>query len=359
VSTTGTLPVADAPTTRAAARDLLRRHRGPLRAVLVLHGLGALAGLAGPVLLGRLVDAVLSGTTTATVDVLVGLLVAALVAQTALTWLAKRSSFVLAETVFADLREDFLATVTRLPLSTVERAGTGDLVSRTTNDIDAVSYSVRYAVPRILVASVTTVLTLVALVVSGPALAPAVLVSAPLLWFGCRWYLARARDGYLREIAAYAALEGTVTETVDGARTVSALRLGPVRRRRSEERLAAIRDAERYTLRLRMVWYPVTELAYVLPVVSVLAWGGWLVAQGSSTVGQVTTVTLLVYQLIEPLDELLSWLDELQIGGASLARIVGVGLVPDDPSGPRTARSAPATCGTPTGRVTTSCTGST
>ena len=43
-----------------------------------------------------------------------------------------------------------------------------------------------------------------------------------------------------------------------------------------------------------------------------------------------TAVAMYVVQLIEPLDDVLSWLDELQVGGASLARIVGVGEVPDD-----------------------------
>jgi ABC-type multidrug transport system fused ATPase/permease subunit len=331
----GTLPVADARTTRAAAGALLATHRGPLRRVLALHGLAAVAGLAGPAVVGRLVDGVLSGTTAGRVDALVGVLAAALAVQVGLTWAARRASFVLAETVFARLREEFLASVTRLPLSTVERAGSGDLVSRTTNDVEAVSYSVRYAVPRIGVALVTVALTLVALVVAGPQVSPAVGVGVPLLLAGGRWYLRRARDGYLAEMASYATTNGSVTETVDAARTVSAAGLASRRRAQADADLRASFDRERYTLRLRTVWYPVTELAYVLPIVAALAWGGWLVAAGHASVGQVTAVTLYCVQLVEPLDEVLSWLDELQVGGASLARIVGVSLVPDDrtPSG--------------------------
>ncbi len=324
------LPVADATQTRAAAGALLRRHSRTLSVVLALHAVAALAGLAGPAVLGRLVDAVLQGTTVATVDHLVEVLAVALLAQVGLTWFARRGSFVLAERVFADLREGFLESVTGLPLSTVERAGTGDLVSRTTNDIQTISYSVRFAVPRILVAAVTAVLTVVAIVLVGPRLAPALLVSVPLLWGGARWYLHRARPGYLREMAAYSQLNGTVSETLDGARTVSALGLAARRQARVDEDLTQAWAAERYTRFLRTVWFPVTEFAYVLPVVGVLAWGGWLVSQGQASVGAVTAATMYAYQLIEPLDEVLSWLDELQLGSASLARIVGVSLVPDD-----------------------------
>lgn len=324
------LPVADGPTTRAAAAALLRAHRRPLRAVLVLQGLAAVAGLLGPAVVGRLVDGVTGGMPAGRVDALVGLLAAALAAQVGLTWCARRAAFRLSETVFADLREGFLGTVTRLPLSTVERAGTGDLVARTTNDVDAISYSVRFAVPRIGVALVTCVLTLAALVVTGPQVAPAVLVAVPLLWAGTAWYLRRARDGYLAELAAYARLDGSAAESLEAARTVSAAGLGAARRARADADLAAAMVAERWTLRLRTVWFPLTELGYLLPVVGTLAWGGWLVSGGHATAGQVTAVALYCVQLVDPLDEVLSWLDELQIGGAALARIVGVSLVPDD-----------------------------
>lgn len=324
------LPVASSAQTRRHALGLLRTHGRGLRTVLVLHATAQLAGLAGPALLGSLVDGLLRGTTGAAIDRTLALLVACLTAQVALTWYARRGSLVLAETVFAQLRESFLGAVTRLPLSTVERAGTGDLVSRTTNDVDSVSHSVRHAVPRVLIASVTVLLTAVALTLAGPAVAPAVLIVVPILWASTRWYLARATDGYLREMATYAVLNGTVGETVDGARTVSALGLGAWRRRQVDDDLRAVFAAERYTLSLRMVWYPLTELAYALPLVAVLAWGGYLVAHGHASVGQVTAVALYVVALIDPLDEALTWLDELQVGGASLARIVGVSLVPDD-----------------------------
>ena len=79
-----------------------------------------------------------------------------------LTWLARRSAFVLGETVFAELRERFLEKVLSLPLSTVERAGTGDLVTRSTGDVEALARTVRFAVPEVLVASVTVLLTVVA-----------------------------------------------------------------------------------------------------------------------------------------------------------------------------------------------------
>ena len=324
------LPVAGPDTVRREATVLLREHRRSLVGVLGLHGLAAVAGLAGPALLGRLVDDVRRGVGMDTVDRIALVLAAAIVLQTGLTWAARRQSFVLGEKVFAQLREQFVERVVALPLSTVERAGTGDLVTRTTRDVDALSHTVRFAVPTILVAGLTTVLTVAAAFVTGALVALAVVVGVPLLWAGTRWYLRRAPAGYLAEMASYAVLNGTVTENVDGARTVEALSLGRERRSRVDRDLERSYHAERYTLWLRSVWFPTVEVGYFLPVAATLLWGGWLASNGHATVGQVTAVTLYVLALMDPVDQLLSWLDEIQVGASAFARIIGIADVPDD-----------------------------
>ena len=130
------LPIASRQTVVAHTRVLLRDHRRPLLVVLALHGLAALVGLVGPWVVGQVVEEVTrSGPRAASlqrIDLLIAVLVAAILAQTVLTWFARRAAFILSEHVFARLREDFVRDAVRLPLSTLERAGTGDLVARTT-----------------------------------------------------------------------------------------------------------------------------------------------------------------------------------------------------------------------------------
>jgi len=300
--------------------------------MLALHALAAVAGLAGPRLIGEIVEGVESGATAARLNTIVLVLAGFVAAQTVLTWAARRASFVLAEEIFARLREDFMRRVLALPLSTVERAGTGDLVSRTTADVDTLARTIRFAVPETLIASVTTVLTIAAAVAVSPIVALPCVAGLPVIWVGTRWYLHRAPQGYLWERAAYATLTGTVGETVDGGRTVEALGLGPERIRRIDADLAEAYRAERRTLWLRTIWFPTVEFAYVLPVAATLAWGGWLVLSDRASIGAVTAVALYVQQLADPVDRLISWLDEIQIGATSFARLVGVSKVPDDRS---------------------------
>jgi ABC-type multidrug transport system fused ATPase/permease subunit len=158
----------------------------------------------------------------------------------------------------------------------------------------------------------------------------AALVAVPPLWLSTRWYLRRAPAGYLRERARWSTLNAGLAETAEGARTVEALGLQQRRVRRTEDDIRAAYDAELFTLRLRSRWFPVVDLSFVAPVVAVLLYGGWLHAHGNASVAQVTASTLYVLQLLDPLDRLLGWMDELQVGASSLARLVGVTAVPDD-----------------------------
>ncbi len=324
------LPIADGPELRRQARILGARHKRALLGVIGLHAASATAGLAGPALLGRVVDAVDQGTTREYVDKLVLVLVGFLIAQTILTWLARRASFVLSEQIFAELREDFMRRVLALPLSTVERAGTGDLISRTTADVDSLARTIRFAIPETLIAAVTTVLTVAAAVWVNPLAALPCIVGAPALYIGTRWYLRRAPAAYLWERASYATLAGTVGETVEGGRTIEALGLREERVRRIDEDLEEAFRAERRTLRLRTIWFPTAEFSYVLPVAAALAWGGWLVSTGNASIGEVTAIALYVVQLADPVDRLVSWLDEIQVGATSFARLVGIARVPPD-----------------------------
>ncbi len=323
------LPVADQRQVRAYARRLTLRYPRRLGVALGLHGLAAAAGLAVPWQLGGLVQDVQDGVQVNPWLVAAGI-GAFLLLQGVLVRYAVLASAKLGEKVLAQLREEFVDRVLALPLSTVERAGAGDLLTRTSRDVDSLSRTVRHAVPETLIALVTFTITVGALVLVGPLLMLPVLIAAPLLFVSTRWYLKRARDGYLRENAAYAEMTEGLAETVEGARVIEALGLHQRRQERTDRDIAGSFAAERYTLRLRTIWFPTVELGYVIPVVSTLLVGGLLYTRGWVTLDQVVTATLLAQQLIDPLDRFLMWIDELQVGGAAMSRLLGVANVPDD-----------------------------
>jgi len=325
------LPVADNRVVRAYAKVLIRQHRAPLVRMLVLYALAAVMALVPAWIIGKITNlAVQHQLTSSSISLYVtGLFVSSL-AFAGLSFLARRRSYIIGEGVFAQLREEFLASVLALPLIEVERAGTGDLLSRTTNDIEALSRTVRFAMPEWLVAIVQAVLTLIAMVLVSPLASVASLVSLPFLYFSTRYYLHYATPGYRRERMSYASMSGSVSETAEGARTVDAHRLGDRQAARIDGNIRESFYSEMYTLLMRLVWFPTIESAFVLAVASTLAWSGWLALHHDITLGAATTVTLYVVQINDPIDRIVSWLDELQIGQTSLARLVGVSVVRDD-----------------------------
>jgi ABC-type multidrug transport system fused ATPase/permease subunit len=325
-----TLPVADARQVRAYVGHLLRRHPRAIAVAVALHSAAALAALAGPRLLGDLVESVEDGTTLAHVDRIVLLLALFLLAQTVLTRYARFVSFTLGERILAELREDFVENTLALPVGTVENAGSGDLLTRTSRDVEQLGWSVRWALPEWSIAVVTATLTFGAALLVGWWVALPCLLGVPPLVIGLRWYLRRAKDGYLRENASYSAINASLTETVEGARTVEALGLARKRREQVDRDIAGSYAAERYTLFLRTVFFPSVEVSYLLPTVGTLLFGGYLYTQGSVSLGDVTAATLYVQMLIDPVDRIVGILDELQVGAASLARLLGVAHVPDD-----------------------------
>jgi ABC-type multidrug transport system fused ATPase/permease subunit len=324
------LPIADTAQVRRYGIAVLRRHPRLLGNVFALYSVGAVAGLVGPRLLGGLVQSVQQGTTTSHVDAVAAELLAFVVVQSILIRFAAVEAGKLGEAVLAELREEFVGHVLELPLSTVEQAGSGDLVTRASRDVDALRRLAQLAVPTILIACSTILLTVGAMALASPVLALVLLVAVPPIWISTRWYLNRATAGYLRENAAYAQITEALSATVTGAATVEAFRLGPRRVVAGDTAITESYNAERYTLGLRSRYFPVIEFTYYLPTVAALLLGGYMYIRGWTSLSAVTAVALYAQQIANPIAQLLEWLDTLQVGGASLARLLGVSQVPPD-----------------------------
>ena len=323
-TTASTLPVGSPATVRSYVRHLLRRHRSAFAVLVGVNVVAIVASMVGPYLLGGLVESLAEGSTDIHLERTVALFVAALCLHTFFERLVRLRGAMLGEEMLADLREDFLVRAVDLPPGVLERAGTGDLLSRITTDVDRLAEAMRQAVPQLAIGAVWAGLLLGGLAVTAPPLMVAVLLAAPVLLLTCRWYFRRAPRGYRSEAAGYAAVAAALAETVDAGRTVEAHRLGARRVSLSEQRIREWTAWERYTLWLRSVLFPMVNAANMLVLGGVLMIGGACVLQGWMTVGELTTGALLSQMLFEPVGLILRWYDELQVAQVSLARLVGV-----------------------------------
>jgi ABC-type multidrug transport system fused ATPase/permease subunit len=318
------LPVAGAATVRAYLKSLFRRHRRAFLWLTMVNAVAALSGMVGPWLLGNVVQKLSEGRTDVKLPSVVIGFVIALAVQTVFVRLTRLRGAVLGEEMLADLREDFLVRAVGLPPGVLERAGTGDLLSRITTDIDRLSHAMRDAVPQLTIAVIWASLLIGALIVTAPPLAVAVVIAAPILIIGGRWYFRRAPSAYRSEAAGYAAVASALAETVDAGRTVESHRLGNRRIQVGDTRIGQWVAWERYTLYLRMILFPVINMAHTIALAAVLVIGGGFAIQGWLTVGALTTGALYIQMLVEPVNMMIRWYDELQVAQVSLARLVGV-----------------------------------
>lgn len=323
-------PVADDRAVVHFVVTMIRDRRGSFAALVMFNALAAGAALAVPRLLGQLIDRVAAPGPAADVGFLALMILAVVVAQAMFTFAGQITSTLFGQNLLASAREYVVETILRLPLSRVEGASTGDLVTRVTRDVGTMSRAVQFGLPTSVITLLTVVLSVAAMLLNSVLLAlPAILVISGSV-VQVRRYLRRASVAYIAEGATYSRINTTLAETVEGTRTVEALGLAELRVRAGQGDIAVSAQAERYSMTLRNLLFAVIDISFNAPrVVTVLvgSWGYW---HGVVTLGQITAAVLYVEALAGPLDRLVGEVDRLQVGAASTARLLGIAGVPSD-----------------------------
>ncbi|MSX85291.1 MAG: ATP-binding cassette domain-containing protein, partial [Actinobacteria bacterium] len=199
-----------------------------------------------------------------------------------------------------------------------------ELLTRTTTDIDKVTWAVRDAVPIITICLVQILGISVAIAFTAPIFFAAIFIGVPFLFAGTRWYLRRSPQAYRVESSSYAIVNSVLIETAESGRTIDALRLGEERSLRTHATISRWLQWERYTLRLRTRWFPLVETNYIIPVSSVLLMGSYLYHDNRISIALITSGLLYAQMLANPIERMLWWIDELQTGKASLSRLLGI-----------------------------------
>lgn len=319
------LPIASAREVRRSAVRLIRADPRGFAATIVLGVSAAVLALVPPWLVGVIVDRVQHGTTPADVDRFGVALVVLAIMQTLLSRFSVLVTARFGERSSRRLRREMVDRVLALPPRIADTADTGDLVVRSTTDVQRVTGILSNAVPEMLIPIVQVVLTFAFIVVLSPLLALTTIVGLLGIVAATRWYLHRAARAYLAQAADYAGLTENLTATISGARTVELYGLQQRRMHNRDELANRSRRSQLATLRLRSVLFPAIDSSYALALVLVLLVGAAMFFTGIVGLGALVAVLLYVRQLAAPMDTVLLWLESLQSGIASFARVEGLG----------------------------------
>jgi ATP-binding cassette subfamily C protein len=291
---------------------------------VVLLGVGSYATVLVPLLMGQIVDLVLGRKTAGSMWRIGGELVVLSVAGAALSAAGFYLVARLSERVIANLRQDMVGTALGLPTHRVEDAGTGDLVSRSTDDVAELSAAVTETLPTLSTSLFSIVATVIALFALNWHFLFIPVVVAPVYYIAARMYLARAPKRYAAERAARAERARRVLEAIRGRATVRAFSMeNRMHTEIANASWSVVRKgiSARTTMLVLNTWMLGIELLMLAMALSV---GYYLVSTDALTVGAVTGAVLMIIRLRGPMNTLMRVLDVIQSGYASLARIVGV-----------------------------------
>jgi ATP-binding cassette subfamily C protein len=331
------LPIGTAREICSFAARLLATERWSASMTVLSFALAGVAGLVPPWAIGKLSDDIRAGHDTVLPLVL-------LIAGAALlaSLFGGLSVFLLArvgEPALAQLREDVFSRALHLPAHDVERATSGDLLSRLSDDVRSVSDELKGSVPLVVNAVVAVVLTIAGVAALDWRLGLAMLAAAPLYLSGLRWYLPRSRPLYREQRIAQGERAEALLTGINGAPTARAFGIGTALLARIDETSKRTMSISVSVYRLMLRFLNRNNLAEFTGLGMVLGVGFFLVRNDSASVGTVTAAALYCLRLFGPVGNLLFAFDRLQSMGAALSRLVGIARLPAPPT-PREAAVA-------------------
>jgi ABC-type multidrug transport system fused ATPase/permease subunit len=310
--------------------SLLRPYRGRVSLMLVSLLLATGAALAPPYLAGRAIDAgIRDHDTRALTIIVIAFLAAALInwgatyVQTFLiNWVGQRA--------LQDLRIEVFQHLQKLSIGFYSRNKAGVLISRLTNDVQALDQLVTEGISTLFSATLTLLGTAIILVLLDPGLAMVTFLTFPVLLVASVAFRLASAGAYALTRVKIAQVTAYLQETLSGVRVVRAF--GQERRHRT--RFAELndehRDANMKTVYLNAAYFPAVELLSAVATAAILIYGGNQVIDGGGvTIGVLASFVFYLQSFFDPIQSLSQLYTTYQAGMAALDKIFE--LLDEDP----------------------------
>ena len=313
--------------TRRRLRVLVRLARPyPGRTTLAIVTLLAYTGVAllPPYLLKLAVD---DGITPRDLDALTGIVIAFLAAGVAGFALSGAQTYFtgwVGERALADLRIQLFRHLQRLSLGYYERNRTGAIVSRITNDVEALDLLVTDGISSLVQNSLVLVGTVVVLFLLDWRLALATLVVLPLMALATAWFRSRSNQAYRNVRERLGLVTATLAEDISGMRVVQSFTREPVSQTTFRGVNERYREANYDTVVLNGIYFPAVDILSSVATAIVLGLGGWLIVEGDMTTGTLLAFIAYLANFFDPVQQLSQLYNTFLSATAALDRITNV-----------------------------------
>ncbi len=208
------------------------------------------------------------------------------------------------ERVLADLRAKLFRHLQRLSLGFYERNRTGVIVSRITNDVEALDQLVTDGVTSLVQNTLLLAGTAVVLFFLDWRLALATLAILPLVAGATAWFRMRSNRAYRRVRERLGLVTASLAEDIAGMRVVQSFTREPENQRSFRGVSERYRDANQETVVLNGLYFPAVDFLSSAATAIVLGYGGWLVAGGDLEVGTLLAFMLYLANFFDPVQQL-------------------------------------------------------
>jgi ATP-binding cassette subfamily B protein len=312
--------------TRRRLATLYRLAR-PYKARVALSVVSLLAAtavaLAPPFLVGRAVDEVQDGDTSK-LGVIVVAFVAAGVLGVAFAYAQTYFTGWTGERMLADLRNHLFRHLQRLSLGYYERNRAGVIISRITNDVEALDQLVTDGFTSLVQSTLTLIGTAVILFWLDWRLALATMTVIPLMAVATAWFRKRSARAYRGVRETLGAVTATLAEDIAGMRVLQAFTREHAAQENFREVTDTYRRANQQTVVLNGLYFPFVDFLSSTATAVVLGYGGWLVFQGEITIGTLVAFLGYLANFFDPVQQLSQLYNTFLSAVAALDKIMDV-----------------------------------
>jgi ATP-binding cassette subfamily B protein len=300
---------------------LLRPYRWRVVAMLVALVAATAAQLAPPPLATLAIDDGIIPHDLGTLDLIVGAFLVSSLVLWGATYVETYLVGWVGQRVLQDLRVEIFSHLQRLSIGFYSRKRAGVLISRLTNDVDALDRLVSDGIETLIQSSLTLVGTAVILLVLDIKLALLTFIVFPLLLAGSLAFRIASADAYRLTREKIAWVTSYLQETLSGVRVVRAFG----QERRHERRFAELNEENRAanmkTVYLNAAYFPAVEFLSALMTVGILLYGGFQVIDGNVQVGVLVGFVAALNNFFNPIEQLSQLYTTYQSGMAALDKI--------------------------------------
>jgi ATP-binding cassette subfamily B protein len=300
---------------------LLRPYRLRVAGMFAALLVGTAASLAPPLLAKIAIDDGISKhDTTTLVIVVVAFMLSALLVW-AMTYVQTYLVGWVGQRALADLRIRIFKHLQSLPIGFYESRPAGVLISRMTNDIEALDSLVTDSVVTLFQAGLTLIGTVVILLTLDVKLALITFCIFPVLAAGSLWFRLASAGAFRRTRETIGAITAYLQETLSGIRVVRSFGQEPYHEAQFAELNEDNRDANMTTVKLNATYFPAVEMLSGVAIAGIVLYGGYQAIEGTITVGTVVAFIAALSFLFDPIQQLSQLYTTYQSGMAALEKI--------------------------------------